>query len=121
VDKFIDYINKTNVDDIVAAILRKGHDPVSVAIQSVESMTRYQIKVQELKNRLREYFPELKVGDKLIAKEDNPTLKIKKDQEVVVSIISGVMYTLNDDGFDNPIAQASEMIVRSKFRIKESR
>lgn len=115
-DKFIDYINKNSVDDIISAILKSGKDPVSVANQSIESMTRYQIKVQELKNRLREYFPELKVGDKLIAKDDIPNLKIKKDQTLVISIIGGVMYTLNDDGFDNPIAQVSEMIVRSKFR-----
>lgn len=116
-DKFIDYINKTSVGDIIERILKDGKDPVSVAMQSIDSMTRYQIKVQELKNRLREYFPELKVGDKLIAKEDIENLKIKKDQQVIISDIIGVMITLNDDGFNNPIAQVSEMIVRSKFRI----
>ena len=53
----------------------------------------------------------------LIAKEDIENIKIKKDQQVIISDIIGVMITLNDNGFNNPIAQVSEMIVRSKFRI----
>jgi len=109
-NKFTDYINKHSVEEVVKSILDNKRD-VELAIQNTrDCRTEFQIKSQELEWALKE-IARYEVGVKLIAMEDFLNA-IKKGEFVTITHMRGVMITLDGDR-----AQASESIVRSKFRI----
>ena len=61
-DKIIDYVNKHEIEDMVAAIIKSGKD-IKEVIHSVKmSRVEYQTKSQHLQWALEEYLPK---------KEDN--------------------------------------------------
>ncbi len=114
-DKFIDYINNHSIEETVNAIIAKGSDKKK-AIQDIRKCrTDFQRKTQELQwelERLINGYRKYTVGQKLIANEkclDN----FKKDEEVEVTEVDGIMVKLNEFIFIN------EDNVRKLFRVKD--
>jgi hypothetical protein len=112
-DKFVDFLNKHTVDEVVATIVSNNRDKKK-AIQSLrDSRTAYQIKTQEIQWKLEALLdeqPKFYVGQTVVAREDCMN-NFKKGDKLKIMNIDKQKINLGN------IAVTDEETVRKYFSI----